>query len=567
MSSSRVAPNGSLGESPELVFLPLGGSNEIGMNLNLFGYGPESARQWIMVDLGVTFGDERTPGIDLIMPDPEYILEYTDDVLGLVLTHGHEDHIGAIAHIWPLLNCPIYATPFTHVLIEGKFRDVGVPVPDINVMPLGSKFEIGPFRLEYVTLTHSIPEPNGLAIETDLGTVLHTGDWKIDPDPLIGEVTDSDRLQQLGRDGVLAMVCDSTNVFTPGTSGSEADVRTSLLDLVRTLEHRVVMTCFASNVSRLETAAYIARETDRHLCLVGRSMHRMVAAARAVGLLSQLDNVIDEADAGFLPRNKILYLCTGSQGEPRAALARIASGSHPSVVLEGGDTVIFSSRIIPGNEVAIFELQNALAAQDIDIVTEKDHFVHVSGHPCRDELTQMYQWVKPRIAIPVHGEIRHLHEHANLTRQLQVPETVVPANGTMVRLAPGPAKIIDEVPVGRIYLDGNALVPEEENHLRGRKKIAFAGYIHLALALDGAGRLLDHPMAHIHGIPEHLLDDDQTLSEIIEDDIADLVQGLPVKQKRDPAGLDQRIRRRIRQLIADDWGKKPVLDLSVLRSD
>ena len=566
MSSGKGVRIAGSDGADELVFLPLGGSNEIGMNLNLYGFGPEHDRQWLMVDLGVTFGDERTPGIDLIMADPEFILEYTDNLLGLVLTHGHEDHIGAIAHIWPMLGCPIYATPFTNVLIEGKFRDIGLPVPDINVMPLGAQFSIGPFGLEYVTLTHSIPEPNGLAIETDLGTVLHTGDWKIDPDPLLGEVTDAARLKRLGEDGVLAMVCDSTNVFSPGTAGSEADVRSSLLELVKELKERVVVTCFASNVSRLETAAYVAAQTDRHLCLVGRSMHRMIAAAREVGLLKELGAVIDEEDAGFLPRDKVMYLCTGSQGEPRAALARIASGSHPNVTLDAGDTVVFSSRIIPGNEVSIFELQNELAAQDIDIITEKDHFVHVSGHPCRDELATMYQWVKPRIAVPVHGEIRHLHEHANLCKHLQVPETVVPANGTVVRLAPGPAQIIDEVPVGRIYLDGNALVHEEENHLRGRRKIAFSGYINVALVLDGAGRLRDDPVAHIHGIPDHLMDDDRILPEIVEDTIAELIDKLPKKQKLDEANLEQQIRRTIRKLLADDWGKKPVIDVSILSS-
>ena len=371
------------------------------MNLNLYGYGTAEKRQWIIVDLGVTFGDEATPGIDLIMADPQFILERQEDLLGIVLTHGHEDHIGAVPYLWPELDCPIYATPFTASLVQRKLEEANLFDVPLHVVPLGGQIELGDFKLELISLTHSIPEPNALAIRTPVGTVLHSGDWKIDDDPLIGDLTDEVALKDLGDDGVLAIICDSTNAMTDGISGSEGDVRRNLVDLVQHMTGRVVVTAFASNVARVATAAHVADVTDRHLVLVGRSMHRIVAAARENGYLGDFPTIVDERDAGFLPPDRVLYLCTGSQGEPRAALSRIASGTHPNIALEEGDSVIFSSRIIPGNEKSIFALQNDLAALGVEIHTEKENDIHVSGHPCRDELTRMYQWVRPAISIPL----------------------------------------------------------------------------------------------------------------------------------------------------------------------
>ncbi len=551
------------GPDDELVFLPLGGSGEIGMNLNLYGFGPPEARQWIVVDLGVTFGDARTPGVDLIMPDPTYIAELKDRVLGLVLTHGHEDHIGAVGHLWPDLRCPIYATPFTAFLVRRKLAEQGLEdEAEITEISLGGRFALGPFDIELITLTHSIPEPNALAIRTPLGCVLHTGDWKIDPDPLVGDVTDENALRALGDEGVLAMVCDSTNVFVPGEAGSEADVRASLMDLVGALRGKVAVACFASNVARLETAFKVAAAHDRHVCLVGRSMHRMVEAARSVGMLADNPPLVDEDEAGYLPGDHVLYLCTGSQGEPRAGLSRIAGGTHGQVSLGEGDTVIFSSRVIPGNEIAIYDLQNKLAESGVRIITEKDHFVHVSGHPCRDELAAMYQWVQPHLAVPVHGERRHLLEHGALTRELQIPATVVPKNGSIVRLAPGPGAIIGEAPSGRLYLDGLALLPEGGVHLRERRKIAYCGYVGLSIVMSEGGDVLAAPRARFQGVPD-LADDDESLLESVEAQAEIALDRLSPKKRRDEGALEMAMRRAVRRTVEEAWGKKPVVDVFV----
>ncbi|MBV9509827.1 MAG: ribonuclease J, partial [Caulobacteraceae bacterium] len=406
----------------ELVFLPLGGSNEIGMNFNCYGYGPADDRKWIIVDVGVTFGDQTTPGVEIILPDPAFIEEHADDILGVVLTHAHEDHIGAMGWLWPRFKAPIFATPFTTFLLREKLRERGcLDEADITVVPLGGTISLGPFDITLVTLTHSIPEPNGLAIRTPLGTVLHTGDWKIDPDPLLGGVTDAEAIRRLGDEGVLAMVCDSTNAFVDGVAGSEAEVRETLHALIASLKGRVAVSCFASNVARMSTVIHAAQACGRKVCLVGRSMFRMAAAAQSVGLFEGIQPFVSEADAGRFDDDEILYLCTGSQGEPRAALSRIADGTHPHVRLGHGDHCIFSSRVIPGNEIPIRNLQNKMAERGVRLYTERDHpGIHVSGHPCRDELRQMYAWARPKIAVPTHGERRHLLEHAALAQDLQV---------------------------------------------------------------------------------------------------------------------------------------------------
>jgi ribonuclease J len=556
-----VSPN----TSDELVFLPLGGAGEIGMNLNLYGYGPEKARRWIMVDLGVTFGDDRTPGVDLIMPDTAFIEEHADELLGLVLTHAHEDHIGAVAHLWPRLRCPVYATPFTAALVRGKLMEAGIEneVP-LNIVALGSRFSLGPFDIELVTLTHSIPEPNALAIRTPLGLIMHTGDWKIDPEPLVGGDMDIARLSEIGDEGVRAIVCDSTNVFSPGTSGSEADVARSLIEVIRECEGRVAVTTFASNVARIESIAKAAAVCDRHVILVGRAMFRLVGAAREAGYLTDLPPFLTEHDVGYLPQDKVLLICTGSQGEPRAALARIVDDSHPNVTLSPGDTVIFSSRVIPGNEPSIFELQNRLAERGIRIVTERDHFVHVSGHPCRDELARMYQWIRPEVAIPVHGEARHLAEHARLARELQVPEAIVIRNGLMVRIAPGPAEIVGEVPSGRIYLDGEVLIEADEGAVQERRKLAFAGSVFVSLVLDRDGQVRGEPQVRLHGLPE---EDGHGVpfEERALDAVDEALNRLPAKRRGDDDAVAELVRRSVRGAIRREWGKKAQVSVVLTR--
>lgn len=549
----------------ELVFLPLGGSGEIGMNLNLYGYGPEEDRRWIIVDLGVTFGDDRTPGVDLIMPDPTFIEERRNDLLAIVLTHAHEDHIGAVAHLWPRLRCPVYATPFTAAMVRGKLIEAGIEtqVP-MHIIPLGHRFDLGPFDIELVTLTHSILEPNALAIRTPLGLVLHTGDWKIDRDPVVGDDIDEARLRAIGDEGVRAIVCDSTNVFTPGTSGSEADVAASLVELLKQCEGRVAVTTFASNVARLESIIRAGEAVGRHPVLVGRSMYRVVAAAREAGYLHDLPELLSEDDAGYLPRDKVLFVCTGSQGEPRAALARIAEDNHPHIVLEKGDTVVFSSRIIPGNETSIFELQNQLAERGVRIITEKDHFVHVSGHPCRDELELMYQWIRPQVAVPVHGEARHLAEHAAFARELQVPEQVVVRNGLIVRLAPGLAEVVGEAPSGRIYLDGDVLTDQDEGAVQERRRLAFAGSVFVSLVLDGKGEVRGEPQVRLMGLPEEdakgVSFEDRTFDAVDE-----ALGRLPRKRRGDDAAVAEFLRRAVRGVLRREWGKKPQVAVVVTR--
>ncbi|HEU0162996.1 MAG TPA: ribonuclease J [Rhizomicrobium sp.] len=534
----------------ELVFLPLGGSGEIGMNFNAYGFGPEGDRKWIIVDCGVLFGREgAVPGVDVLMPDVRYLVEQRENILGIVATHAHEDHIGAIHHLWPALRCPVYATPFTARLIASKLDEAGLSSRvKVQQVPVGGNLVLGPFTLDFISITHSILEPNLLAIRTPLGTVTHTGDWKIDPNPMLGEETDVARLEKLGAEGVLALVCDSTNALVPGTSGSEAQVRESLTALVGTLGGRVAVTGFASNVARLDTIARAARAHGRHIALVGRSMQKMVSAARECGYLKDFPPILDETEAADLPPRKVLYLCTGSQGEPRAALARIANDSHPHVHLAEGDTVIFSSRVIPGNELAIFEMQNQLAARGIELLTAEDHFVHVSGHPCREELAQMYRWIRPQVAVPVHGEMRHQVAHARLARELQVPQALVPENGQLFRLAPGRAELIDEVPSGRVHLDGRVLVAEGEGLAKDRRAMGFAGLLVVSLVLDAKGRIAGAPNVLGEGMPEPVA---EAVLKAVEQATAKL-------GRSDPDELAETVRRAARRAAHDAWGKKPM---------
>jgi ribonuclease J len=553
---SDAAPN----RPDELVFLALGGVGEIGMNLSLYGYGG----RWLMIDCGISFADETLPGVDVIMPDPGFIAERAGDLAGLVVTHAHEDHIGAIPYLWPRLRCPVYATPFTAAVLRLKLVESGLEheVPIIEV-PMSGKFSVGPFEIELVTLTHSIPEPNAVVLRTPLGTVLHTGDWKFDPDPLVGDVTDMPALRRLGDAGVLAMICDSTNALRPGESGSEADVRKSLIEIVGKCRNRVVIACFASNVARLESAAAAAAAQDRHVALVGRSLWRIEHAARETGYFAGVPPFLTDEEASYLPRDKVLLVCTGSQGEPRSALARIAEDDHPEIVLEEGDTVIFSSRIIPGNERAIGRLQNRLAGLGIEIITEHDHFVHVSGHPAQDELTRMYQMVRPRIAVPVHGETRHLLAQARLAEQCQVPQTIVTRNGEMVKLAPGPGAVIGEVPTGRLVVDGTRLLPAASEALRSRQRMTFNGAALATIVVDAEGRLRAPPQVTVQGLGEP--EQDAALTEELRQKVEQALDELGPRERRDDAALREAARLAVRRSLRAWHGKKPVTEIHLVR--
>ena len=549
------------------MFLPLGGSGEIGMNLNAYGFGPPDARQWIVVDIGVTFGrEDSTPGIDLILPDPSYLESERDNILGIVLTHAHEDHIGALAWLWPRLKAPVFATPFTAALVREKLKERNLlQKVSLTEVPLKGKLTLGPFDIEYITLTHSIPEPNGLAIRTPLGLVWHTGDWKIDPDPLIGELTDEATLRAMANEGILAMVCDSTNVFVEGSSGSEADVRERLTQVIAGCSGRVAVTAFASNVARVETALHAARACGRKPCLVGRSMHRIVGAAQSVGLLANIPPLIQEEEAAGLDPARVLYLCTGSQGEARAALSRIARGEHRNVALKQGDTVIFSSRVIPGNEMAIHALYNMFLERGVALITADDAPVHVSGHPARDELRRMYQWARPRIAVPVHGERRHILEHVKLALELQAPEAIAPKNGDLIRLAPGPAIVIDEVPAGRLYVDGGVLIEAEDEALRDRKRLGAEGAVNVSVAVSKKCALIAGPHISVRGLA---MADEEEFDLALEE-IARVAEAafarLAHADREDDETVEAGLVRAVRKCVDKLWGKRPLVDVSVLR--
>jgi len=543
-----------------VYFVPLGGSGEIGMNLNLYAY----RGQWLMLDCGVTFGDEENAGVDVIMPDPAFIVERKDKLLGIVATHAHEDHIGAIPYLWPLLRCPVWATPFTASLLKAKLEEAGLAgqVP-ITIVPMSGRFEIGPFDLELVTLTHSIPEPNAVAIRTAVGTVLHTGDWKLDPDPLIGDVTDEDSLIRIGDEGVLAMIGDSTNALVDGTSGSEAELRESLTELIGRYAGRVAVACFASNVARLSTIAYAAQAHGRDVALIGRSLWRIDKAARENGYLSDLPRFLTEDEAGYVPVDRILLICTGSQGEPRAALNRIAREDHPHIVLEEGDVVIFSSRIIPGNEKAIARLQNALVRLGVEIVTTDDHFVHVSGHPCRAELVRMYQMVRPHVAIPVHGEARHLQAHAQLAMECQVSDALIIENGDVIRIDAQGAAMAGQVPAGRVASDGRRLVSMTGATLQQRRRVGNQGALVATLVVDRGGALAAPPQISLIGLVD--AQDSNDMSAKLRDAATDAVEALPKSMRRDDAQVKDAANRALRKAINERLGKRALIDVQLVR--
>jgi ribonuclease J len=548
----------------ELLFCPLGGSGEIGMNMNLYAYGKEDNQKWIIVDLGVTFADDSIPGIDLIMPDPGFIIDKKDDLLGLVLTHAHEDHIGAVAHIWPELRCKLYATPFTAALISEKFKEKKIDISSyLKIVPLNSKIKLGDFEIDFVTLTHSILEPNGLSIKTPLGTILHTGDWKIDPNPLIGNKIDEEKLKKIGNNGVDAMICDSTNIFSPGRAGSESDVRDSLLKIMELKSKRILVTSFASNVARMESIFYCAKKTGRAICLVGRSMHRIFKAAKKCGYLKGLIDPLEPRDAKKVAKNKILYLATGSQGEPMGAMNRIINGSHPDVFLEEGDCVIFSSKIIPGNEKKLYNLQNQIVRNNIEIISEENAFVHVSGHPNRDDLKDMYKWVKPKSVIPVHGEHRHMQEHVSFAKEMQVPKTLLIENGDVIKLLPGEApKVIDKAPSGRVYLDGNINVETDAQSIKDRKNLSKNGYLEITLLVSNNGKI-KKPIISFKGIPEKENSDHFIFD--MEDEILNICRTFSLDNKNQQKNLIETIKQNCRRIVREKTGKKPFTNINIAR--
>ena len=549
----------------EFVFVPLGGAGEIGMNLNLYGF----EGKWLMVDLGITFGDPSTPGIDILMPDPAFIEERRDDLLAIVLTHAHEDHLGAVAHLWERLRCPVYATPFAANILRRKLHEAGLTeVVPVTVVRHGESVQLGPFDVTYIGMTHSIPEGSALAIRTSAGTVLHTGDWKLDPTPLLGKPSDEKRLVAEGEEGVLALVCDSTNVFNPGESGSEAAVRESLMELVKDRPGRIAITTFASNAARISTVAAVARAQDRELAVVGRSLWRIIEAAKECGYLSELPRLLTDEDAAFIPRDKLLLLCTGCQGEPRGAMSRIATHDHRYVSLEAGDTVIFSSKIIPGNERQIGTLCNLLVQDGVEVLTEKDHFVHVSGHPARDELSRLYGWVRPEIAVPVHGEVRHLTAHAAFARELGVPQTVVVQNGDVLRLAPGPAEVLDHVPVGRLALDGATLLPLDSETIRTRKRLMHHGAVTITLVLDRAGNALADPAVSVLGVSGG--DGEGTAADLagsLKLALRRMLEEMPLKRLRDSKEPELAARRVVNRYVRNVSGKRPLVNIQIVRMD
>jgi ribonuclease J len=547
----------------ELVFLPLGGVGEIGMNLALYGYGRRDARTWIVVDFGVAFAGADLPGVDLIFPDISYLEEERQNIAGIIITHAHEDHFGALIDLWPRLHLPVYMTPFAAGLLAAKLasepRAKKIPV---TIVTVGKRFAVGPFEIEYINVAHSVPESNALAIRTPHGVVIHTGDWKIDDAPTIGAPTDAARLQALGEEGVLALVCDSTNAMRAGVSPSESEVERELAELIKTAPSRVAFTTFASHVGRLRSIASAAAEVHRDVVVVGRAMRRVLDVANELHLLDDMPPFLDEEAYGYLPRNKVVLLLTGSQGEPRAALARVAEDDHKNVALSPGDIVVFSSRAIPGNEIAINRVINNLSVRGIRVITDRDRLVHVSGHPRRDELKAMYRWVNPKIGIPVHGEAMHLAAHAAFMREHGIGTVLTITNGRMVRLAPGPAVETGRVDVGRFYKDGTIIGDIDAIGVPERRRLAFAGHVGVSVVLTAKGEIALEPEIALSGLPSQDLAG-RPFEESVMSAVIGTLESLPRARRRDPETVREAVRRSVRAAVAEAWGKKPVCTVFV----
>ncbi|WP_018011488.1 ribonuclease J [Sinorhizobium medicae] len=554
-----------MAQNEELVFLPLGGVGEIGMNLGLYGYGRPGSRQWIMVDCGVTFPGPDLPGVDLVLPDIAFLAEERRNLKAIIITHAHEDHYGALNDLWPGLNVPVYASPFTAGMLEAKraFEKSRSEIP-ITIFKQGDRINVGPFSVEAVGVNHSIPEPMALIIRTQLGTVVHTGDWKIDLEPSLGPLTDEKRLRQIGEEGVLALICDSTNALREGVSPSERQVSESLSKIIADAEGRVGITTFSSNVGRIRSVAQAAEAAGREVLLLGSSMKRVVDVARDVGLMEGLRPFLAEDEFGYIPRDKVVVILTGSQGEPRAALAKIARDEMRNVAFSAGDTIVFSSRTIPGNEKAINDIKNGLIEQGIHIITDSEALVHVSGHPRRNELQQMYQWVKPQIVVPVHGEAAHLTAHAELALQSGIPSVPRLRNGEMLRLAPGPAEVVNQAPHGRIYKDGTLIGDFEEMGIGERRKLSFAGHVSVSVVLDNRYDFLGDPDVVPIGLPEYD-DEGESMEDTLYDAVLGAVESIPRAKRKDLAMLQEAVRRAVRSTANQVWGKKPVVTVFVTK--
>ena len=547
----------------EFVFVALGGLGEIGMNVYLYGVGPSDDRQWLMVDLGLTFPGEDEPGVDVVLPDLRFIQAERQALHGIVITHAHEDHIGAVIELWPSLKVPLYASPFATGMLKAKLAEYGRGIdPEIHEIPVRGKFRAGPFDLEYVPMSHSIPETSALVIRTSAGNAFHTADWKLDSEPLVGEPTDEARIARLAGESIDALVCDSTNAMRDGVSPSETEVAASLAKIVSQQSGRIAITTFSSNVARIKAVSDAARATGRKLIVAGRAIHRVIGVAMDAGYLPPDFEYLDQEHFKHLPAHEVLALVTGSQGEPRAALARIAAGEHRDISLGQGDTVIYSSRIIPGNEKSILAIQNRLAGMGCRIVTDADGLVHVTGHPRRDELKQMFEWVRPRIMVPMHGEMRHLKENARLARACGIGSVAPIVNGQLLRLAPGKPKIIDDVPVGRYFRDGNLIVSSGDGPVRERRKLSFVGIIAVALAMTPQGQLLGDVDVALDGVPDEDAD-----GELMEDIVLDAVEGtidsIPARRRKDVERVRDAVRRAVRAAVDRAWGKRPIVKVLI----
>ncbi|WP_343562908.1 ribonuclease J [Kiloniella sp. b19] len=554
----------SFGTKPgddEVLYLPLGGTGEIGMNLNLYGH----KGKWLMVDLGISFADHRLPGVDVIMPDPDFIEQQSENLVGLVLTHAHEDHIGAVPHLWPFLRCPIYATPFTRTMVYHKLVEHGLENDvEINVIPVGGRFEVGPFDIELLSMTHSIPEPASLAIRTAVGTVFHSGDWKFDPDPLVGADYDESGLKALGEEGVLAMISDSTNVMSEREAGSEATVREGLTDVIAGCTGRVAVTCFASNVARVESVIRAAEACDRRVLLMGRSMHRIYQAARDNGYLENMPPLASEEEFEYLSPDQVVILCTGSQGEPRSATARLSRNEFRSVWLDEGDTVVFSSRVIPGNETAVYSLQNNFSKIGVEVITDREAPVHVSGHPSRDEVMALYDMIKPAIAVPTHGEARHLREHAKVAALSGTSQQIIAGNGDLIRFTKtGKAEKIDSITAGTLAVESGRLVETGSAILKDRQKMSFNGAATVTVVLDEAGDLLDTPMLSLRGLIE--IDEEFDIFEEAVDAVKDALKRLRKGERQKDSLIEETARIAVRRYFNKVFNKKPVTDVHVVR--
>jgi ribonuclease J len=555
-----------MADSNELVFVPLGGVGEIGMNLALYGYGPASAREWIVVDCGVTFPTPELPGVDLVLPDTRFIEENVSSLHGMVITHAHEDHYGAVLDIWPRLGgIPVWMTPFTAGLLAAKrASEPGSPQVPVKIYNAGERFTVGPFEIEAIAVNHSIPEPVSLAITSPAGTVVHTGDWKIDPEPTIGPLIDETRFRAIGERGVLALVCDSTNALREGESPSEEAVAKSLAKLIADAPGRVAVTTFSSNVGRIRSVAEAARDAGRKVMVMGRSLKRVIDVAGELGYLEDLPEFMDEEEYGLTPRAELVILCTGSQGEPRAALAKLARDEFKNVSLAKGDTVIFSSRVIPGNEKAILSIKNGLIDQGVQVIEDTDALVHVSGHPRRNELRRMYEWLKPKIAVPVHGEAAHLVAHAELARTAGVSEVPRVRDGDMVRLSPGKAEVIDQVPFGRVYKDGKLIGGDEAVGLKERRKLSFAGHVAVNVVLDDGYEMAGDPDLSALGLPKEDASG-ENFEELLVDAAVGAIDSIPRQRRRDLDLVSDAVRRAVRAAANEAWGKKPIVTVFVTR--